>query len=147
MTDLVPPRRALRVVADLDVHLGDDPGRVAHLGDEAGALVLDVDQPAELRRSVRVRSLRGPAPAWLPAGLLADTPVRLRCAGRDLATVRLGRRDRLRVRPTRAGVALLVRLTLSGRRRVLVGLVGGLGAAGAIAATHRAIARRRDPAS
>jgi hypothetical protein len=107
-SDLV---RGLLVGADLSVEVDDGRHRTtARLTDESGELVLDVDDPAVLARAL---PSRGPVRA-LPAGPareLSRLPrVLLRSRGRDLGSVRVTRSGRFRVRPTRAGLALVPRL-------------------------------------
>lgn len=107
-SDLV---RGLLVGADLSVEVDDGRHRtMARLTDESGELVLDVDDPAVLARAL---PSRGPVRA-LPAGPareLSRLPrVLLRSRGQDLGWVRVARSGRFRVRPTRAGLALVPRL-------------------------------------
>lgn len=107
-SDLV---RGLLVGADLSVEVDDGRHRTtARLTDESGELVLDVDDPAVLARAL---PSRGPVRA-LPAGPareLSRLPrVLLRSRGQDLGSVRVTRSGRFRVRPTRAGLALVPRL-------------------------------------
>lgn len=104
----------MQVVADLHIDVGDDRGRTtAHLLSERDGLVLDVDDPAVLLRAVPGRGLARDLPVRPPIGLVADTPVRLRSAGRDLGQVQLSSGGRLRLRPTPIGLVVAGRTALS----------------------------------
>jgi hypothetical protein len=129
----------LRVVADLDVEVGDHQGSTtAHLTSGVGGLVLEVGDPAVLLRAVPGRGLSRDLPVQVPRKLLADLPVRLRSHGRDLGRVHLTAGGRLRFRPTPVGMLVAARTGLTYGRTPYV-----LGAALVVAVLSAWAARSR----
>ena len=116
------PDQTLRIVADLHLEVGDDRGHTTgHLSSEPGGLVLDVDDPAVLLRSVPGRGFVRDLPVKMPAELVDGVSFQLRSRGHDLGRVRLSATGKVRLRPTAAGVLVAGRTAVSyGRTRAVV---------------------------
>lgn len=113
----------LGIVADLHLEVGDGDRRThAHLTGGPGALVLDVDDPSVLLRSVprQRRWHRWPDPGM--TDLLSGTSIQLRSRGSDFGSVRFPPGRRPALRPTGAGLGYAARLV--SRRPVVRSVVG-----------------------
>lgn len=131
---------AIGFVADLVLEVGVGSRRTrAHLSGGPGDLMLDVDDPAVLLRSLPkgVRIYRLPAGGAL--NLLSDTTVRVRSGGSELGSVRFPRDRRVVVRPAAAGLLVAGRQVLSWRP---VRIAGGLLAAALVALRVRSVRHR-----
>lgn len=144
--------RRLRVVADLDVEVGDDRGATTARLRSADGLVLDVADPAVLLRCVpggglsRARSFA--LPPWVPLEQVANVPVLLTSRGRDIGRLVLSPSGRVTFTPTLAGIPTIVRTAASygsssGSRPVRArNLLSAAGLAALVAIAVRALRRR-----
>ena len=109
----------LHLVADLRIDFSGKQGDAqAHLHGASDGLVLDVDNPAVLLSQARGQQL----PLGALRNVIADTPIRVRSRGRELARVRLNDAGKVRLRPTPAGVSTVLAAELAGwRGRLLIG--------------------------
>ena len=141
--DRSEPARTLRVVADLRLEVGDARGHTAGtLSSGPGGLVLEVDEPAVLLRSVPGRGLTRDLPLSMPPELVDGLSFRLRSRGRDLGRVRVTPAGKLRLWPTPAGLVVAGKTAASygkGRAAVLAAAV----AAGVLTAAGLRRRRRR----
>lgn len=100
----------LRIVADLDLQVGDARGTTtARLRTEGDELVLDAEDPARLLRAVPARTVLADLPLRAPAGLFAGQRVQVRSQGANLGRLRVTDRGGVRVRPSAAGLRVAVR--------------------------------------
>lgn len=103
MREPAPP---LTVVADLHLEVSGHRGSaIAHLHNDVGGLVLDVDSPAALVRALPPRNLLSTV-----GGQLAGLSFRVRSDGVELGTVSITGNGSTSVRPTLAGTGAAVRL-------------------------------------
>ncbi|MEJ7650595.1 MAG: hypothetical protein WKF57_16405 [Nakamurella sp.] len=137
MPDPVVP--TLGIVADIVFEVDGGGRRTrAHLSGGPGTLVLDVDDPAVLLRSLPRGGGRGRSSAGI-GKVLSGTTIQVRSGGSELGSVRFGAGRRPVVRPTGSAVGVVVR-ELSRSRAVRL-VAGAL--ALAVAAVRVGIARRR----
>lgn len=128
------------IVADLTIEIGGDGRRTrAHLSGGAGTLVLDVDDPAVLLRSLPAGGSWRRLPAAGSTDLLSSTTIRLRSGGSDLGSVRFARGHRPALRPTGSGIGVVTR-HLTGLRSVRI--VAGLLTLGLVAIRVLGVRRR-----
>lgn len=110
----LPASPAVEIVADLHIEVGDDRGRTkAHLSSDSAGLVLDVDEPVVLLRSVPGRGLARDLPLTVPPELISGVSMRVRSRGRDLGRVRLTPSGAIRFRPTVGGLIVAGRTAAS----------------------------------
>lgn len=130
------------IVADLNLEVGDGAHRTrAHLTGGPGALVLDVDDPSVLLRSVprHGRWHRLPEPGM--TDLLSGITIQVRSQDSDLGSVRFPPGRRPALRPTGAGLGYAARLV---SRRPAVRSVVGLIVAALVAVRVRSVRHQKE---
>lgn len=135
-----PVAPVIGIAADLTFEVGGDGRRTrAHLSGGPGTLVLDVDDPGVLLRSLPAGGSWRRLPAAGVTDLLSGTTIRVRSGGSELGSVRFARGHRPALRPTGSGIGVVTR-HLTGLRpvRIVAGLIAlGLVVIRVLAVRHR----------
>jgi hypothetical protein len=120
----LPPHLPL-LVADLHIEISDRQGATsAHLTSGPDVLWLDVSKPDVLLRAMPTSLAGGGSLKRLLRDIGARYSLVIRTDGQELGRARLGRTGRVRVRPSRAGVLLVIRTLIAGSRGEKAGILG-----------------------